>query len=123
MRPLVAAEDPQVSFKNAGDCASHGAKGGATARLQVLTDTYPCGGSAGTCWGTVSGSGLRGGWVVSNASTGQAFVFGEVDASESVSEKLELECGGPITSVLAFSETSTGAKFVSPTVDEPSPCG
>ena len=40
-------------FKNAGDCASHGAQGGATASLQLATGTYPCG--AATCWGTLSG--------------------------------------------------------------------
>ena len=43
-------------FKNAGDCASHAALGGATASLQLATGTYPCG--AATCWGTLSASGL-----------------------------------------------------------------
>jgi hypothetical protein len=110
-------------FKNAGDCASHAAKGGAIASLQVITDTYPCFGSAGTCWGTVSGSGLRpgGAWNASDASTGEPFVFGELDATGSVSQKLHLGCGGEISSVQAFSETSTGAKIVSATVD--APCG
>jgi hypothetical protein len=47
-------------FKNAGDCASHGAQGGATSTLQFLTvPTYPCSVASGTCWGIVSGSGLR----------------------------------------------------------------
>ncbi len=45
-------------FKNAGDCTSHGAQGGASSALQFLTlPTYPC--RAGTCWGVVSGSNLR----------------------------------------------------------------
>jgi hypothetical protein len=43
-------------FKNAGDCASHGAQGGATASLQLATGTYMCGGAS--CWGTLSASGL-----------------------------------------------------------------
>ena len=43
-------------FKNAGDCASLGAQGGASALLQLMRDTYPC--AAGTCWGTISASGL-----------------------------------------------------------------
>ena len=53
-------------FKNAGDCASHGAKGDATASLQLATGIYPC--DAGECWGTVSGSGLepRADWTVTN---------------------------------------------------------
>jgi hypothetical protein len=110
-------------FKNAGACASHGAKGGAIASLQVLTDTYPCVHSEGTCWGTVSGSGLwpGGAWTAIDASTAEPFVFGETDVTGSLSEKLDLACGGTITSVHAFSETSAGAKIVSPIVD--TPCG
>ena len=110
-------------FKNAGACASHGARGGAIAPLQVLTDTYPCLHFEGTCWGTVSGSGLRpgGAWVAIDASTGVPFVFGETDATGSVSLKLDLACGGTITSVRASAETSAGANIVSPTVD--APCG
>ena len=47
-------------FKNAGHCVSHGAQGGATSSLQFLTSpTYPCSASSGTCWGVVTGSGLR----------------------------------------------------------------
>jgi hypothetical protein len=110
-------------FKNAGACVSHAAKGGAIASLQVLTDTYPCLQAEGTCWGTVSGSGLRPGeaWTAVDASTGEPFVFGETDATGSLSQKLDLACGGTITSVRAISETSTGAKIDSPTVD--APCG
>ena len=55
-------------FKNAGDCVSHGAKGGATSSLQFLTvPLYNCsGGESGTCWGVISGSGLTPGadWFV-----------------------------------------------------------
>ena len=110
-------------FKNAGACASHGAKGGAIASLQVLTDTYPCVHFEGTCWGTVSGSGLRpgGAWIAIDASTAEPFVFGETNATGSLSQKLDRACGGTITSVRAFSETSAGAKIASPIVD--TPCG
>jgi hypothetical protein len=45
-------------FKNAGDCASHGAQGGASSSLLITPlPMYPC--STGTCWGTISGSGLN----------------------------------------------------------------
>ena len=119
----VAADHPELAFKNAGDCASHGAQGGALSSLQVLPDTYQCLGSTGTCWGTVSGSGLRDGWNATNADTGVPFRFGEVDATGSVSQPLNLGCGGEISSVQAFSETSAGKTIVSPTVDAPTPCG
>jgi len=40
---LVAAENPQVPFKNAGDCPSHGAQGGDTSSLSIdNSGTYPC---------------------------------------------------------------------------------
>jgi len=67
-------------FKNAGDCASHGAKGGATASLQLATGIYPC--DAGECWGTVSGSGLepQGDWTVTNqGGMGTEVASGKVD--------------------------------------------
>ena len=39
-------------FKNAGDCASHGAQGGATASVQIEIRTYFCpGSSTEMCWG------------------------------------------------------------------------
>jgi hypothetical protein len=77
----------------------------------------------GTCWGTVSGSGLRpgGAWAAIDADTGEPFVFGETDATGSVNQKLDAGCGGAITSVRASAETSAGANIVSPTVD--APCG
>ena len=109
-------------FKNAGDCASHAAQGGATSSLQVLTDTYPCADS-GTCWGTVSGSGLLGPYFVIDADTGQGFLSGE--ANGTLSQKLELPCSARpgIPSVEAFAKTSAGATIHSPTADKPTPCG
>ena len=48
---LVAAESPQVAFKNAGDCTSHGALGGSSVMLQLTTQSYGCG-TGCTYWGT-----------------------------------------------------------------------
>jgi hypothetical protein len=81
-------------FKNTGDCASHGAQGGATALLQIATTTYPCG--AATCWGTLSGSGLPpgGNWVVFDRATGEPFKTGVVDPGGNVAPiNLVLPCG------------------------------
>ena len=47
-------------FKNAGDCASHGAQGGDTSFVGIdNSGSYPCTNSSLTCWGTLSGSGLK----------------------------------------------------------------
>jgi hypothetical protein len=42
-----------MPFKNAGDCASHGAKGGTTTFLVIDPSSYPCtdSTSGATCWG------------------------------------------------------------------------
>ena len=110
-------------FKNAGDCVSHAAQGGATSSLQVLTDTYPCGGSSGTCWGTVSGSGLLGPYFVTNVDNEEPFFSG--NANGTLSQKLELMCSARpgILSVEAFAKTTAGATIHSPIADRPTPCG
>ena len=47
-------------FKNAGDCASHGAQGGDTSFVGIdSSGSSPCTNSSLTCWGTLSGSGLK----------------------------------------------------------------
>jgi hypothetical protein len=84
-------------FRNAGDCASHGAQGGATSSLQILaTPTYGCPPpQRGTCWGTVSGSGLQPNsqWNVRDASSGDIVASGTADSSGSVNANLnEEEC-------------------------------
>jgi hypothetical protein len=120
---LVAAENPQVPFKNTGDCVSHGAQGGASSSLQLLNSTYPCGGSqTGTCWGIVSGSGLQGPWFVADADTGDAFVFGE--ANGNLSQLLEQPCAAVpgFTHIQASARTSAGAQIRSTVVDKPTPC-
>jgi hypothetical protein len=81
------------AFENAGDCASHGAQGGATSSLQILTTpTYSC--PPETCWGTVSGSGLQPGsaWTVRDAFSGALLAGGTADAAGSANAKLNLEC-------------------------------
>jgi hypothetical protein len=110
-----------LAFENAGDCASHGAKGNVYSSLQVLTNTYPC--PDGTCWGTVSGSGLMGesDWLVFILESGDLLGSGITDATGSVSEKLVLPCGGGLSGVLAHSTTSAGARINSAEVN--SPCG
>ena len=48
-----------LGFKNAGECVRHGAKGGAFTGLTLSNATYDCQGESGTCFGTVTGSGLQ----------------------------------------------------------------
>ena len=92
---LVAAETPLVPFKNAGDCTSHGAQGGATAGLQIDTGTYSCPPphSNLTCWGTVIGSGLQPGspWTVVDAFSGATLAEGTAPP-EGANAKLNLQC-------------------------------
>ena len=85
-------------FKNAGDCASLGAQGGATTLLQLVRDTYPCP-TDGTCWGTISASGLDSQADVFVIATGDAplgnIVFrGQADASGTLMPtQADLVCG------------------------------
>ena len=85
-------------FKNAGDCASHGAKGGATSSLQFLTAFYNCsGGASGTCWGNISGSGLSPGadWFVIDLDTFETLDRGKTGADGSLPPtQLNFQCAG-----------------------------
>jgi hypothetical protein len=125
---LVAAEDPTISFKNAGDCASHGAKGADASSLTIdTTHTYPCPLPPGaeppgpTCWGFLSGSGLllpATGWTV-QLSTGD--FFSDVAAGGSIdSLALNLLCERGLTA-FAIARTSADMPIRSATVT--SPCG
>jgi hypothetical protein len=82
-------------FKNAGDCTSHGAQGGATAGLQIDTGTYSCPPphSNLTCWGTVIGSGLQPGspWTVLDVFSGATLAEGTAPP-EGANAKLNLQC-------------------------------
>jgi hypothetical protein len=119
------------AFKNAGDCASHGAQGGDTSSLGIdNSGTYPCRppDQALNCWGTLSGSGLKPGaqWTVCLPSvetcvihvTGTATAGGTIDAVQ-----LFLLCGASSArGAQAKSTTSSGQEITSPSVHPPSSC-
>ena len=111
-------------FKNASDCASHGAMGGAASSLQILTGTYACsGGLGGTCWGTLSGSGLQPDlpWQVYDDNGGEVLQTGSPNADGSVSQQLNLPCDDNLFPLFATATTSLGTGITSADVD--SPCG
>jgi len=86
-------------FKNAGDCVSHRALGGATSSLQFLTaPLYPCsGGASGTCWGIISGSGLspQADWFVIDLGSFDILDRGVTGADGSLPPTaLNFQCGG-----------------------------
>jgi hypothetical protein len=114
-------------FKNAGDCASHGAQGGDTSFLGLdNSGTYSCH-QVLTCWGTLSGSGLKPGaqWTVCkphvescvNHVTGTVAAGGTIDAVQVL-----LLCGQEFDTAQAQSTTSAGQEFNSAIVHAPSPC-
>jgi hypothetical protein len=114
-------------FKNAGDCASHGAQGGDTSFLGLdNSGTYTCHQTL-TCWGTLSGSGLRPGaqWTVCKPSveecvnrvTGTVAAGGTIDAVQVL-----LLCGQEFDRAQAQSTTSAGHEINSADVQEPSSC-
>ena len=109
-------------FKNAGACASHGAKGGATASLQLATGIYPC--NAGECWGTVSGSGLdpRADWTVTNQrGSGTQVASGKVDLNGNVAPtQAKLVCGAGGEPFKVQSLTTAGRPIF---LNVNSPCG
>jgi hypothetical protein len=109
-------------FKNAGDCASHGAKGDATASLQLATGIYPC--DAGECWGTVSGSGLepRADWTVTNQrGSGTQVASGKVDLNGNVAPtQAKLVCGAGGEPFKVQSLTTAGRPIF---LNVNSPCG
>ena len=112
-------------FKNAGDCASHGAKGGATSTLQFLTvPLYNCSGDeSGTCWGIVSGSGLTPGadWFVFDRDL-DTLRRGTTSGDGSVPPTaLNFQCGGGagVGPFIFQTFTSSGAPIVADVV---SPC-
>ena len=114
-------------FKNAGDCASHGAQGGDTSFLGLdNSGTYSCH-QVLTCWGTLSGSGLKPGaqWTVCKPSvescvnhvTGTVAAGGTIDAVQVL-----LLCGQEFDTAQAQSTTSAGQEFNSAFVHAPSSC-
>ncbi len=110
-------------FKNAGDCASHAALGGATASLQLATGTYTCGGA--TCWGTLSASGLDPQADVFVIATGEATAGNivaqrQADANGTLAPtKVDLVCGAGGGPFRVQSVAPGGRIFF----DIDSPCG
>ena len=115
-------------FKNAGACARHGAQGGATSSLQILTvPTYPCSDSPGTCWGVISGSGLDAGaqWQAFIVGPGLIVASGVPDASGNLEPTaLEVPCGQAGTDpVQAVALTSADPPVDITSAEVQSPCG
>jgi hypothetical protein len=114
-------------FNNAGDCASHGAKGGAFVTLQLTTETYGCG-TGCTRWGYVNITGLSPDedWFINtNGGMGYAVVVGKADANGNVTGyQAGLPCGtgvGPGGGPYQLSSTAPGDGKVWVNVN--SPCG
>lgn len=122
---LVAAENPLVPFKNAGDCASHGAQGGDTAGLQIdNTSAYPCPPPAprgDTCWGNVTGFGLQPGslWTVIDNTPREIAAHGTADSLGRASAPLNRECGGAPVVTFATMAVVSGGQTVSNIVNLP----
>jgi len=99
-------------FKNAGDCASHGAQGGESYSLQFLTTTYSCP-NTGTCWGVVSGSNLipRTLWAVLELNTGLPVSQGNIGQDGSLpTTNANLRCGRGDGQLQA--QTPSGTVFI-----------
>ena len=111
-----------LPFTSAPACVSYGLKGNAYSSLTMSTKTAPCGRS---CWGFVSGLGLKPGasfQVQSASSLGRPLsATGRVPANGSISGGPLLRCGLTATGVYATSTTWAGAPITSNAVN--TPCG
>jgi hypothetical protein len=103
-------------FKNAGDCASHGAKGRTSAFLDISLDRvgsdspYDCAADSIGCWGFLDADGLAGGasWQVENSATHAVLAFGTANSAGMVNGvMLNLPCSVFIVEVSPT--TSRGA--------------
>jgi hypothetical protein len=113
-------------FNNAGDCASHGAKGGITTFLVIDPSSYTCTNSTSgaTCWGTINAAGLfkNIGWAVFPEGGSNDVKSGNADAVGGVGPlALNLPCHQGFSDVFAISSTSQGAPIESKPVG--SSCG
>ena len=110
-------------FKNAGDCVSHGAQGGALSSLQLLTvPTYACSAPSGTCWGIVTGSGLRAqaDWFVIDLKTMTSVAHGVTGADGSLpATAVDLPCGEGAGTFRVQTLAPGGRVFL----EASSPCG
>jgi hypothetical protein len=112
-------------FKNAGDCASHGAKGlpSAFLALDVSDSPYPCTDTNDSCWGRLGAGGLADGasWEVENASTHAVLASGNADSAGSVNDViLNLPC--PSAAVVQISSTTSSNAPFSQLVDPQGVC-
>jgi hypothetical protein len=114
-------------FKNAGDCTSHGALGGALVSLQLTTDQYSCG-SGCTYWGYVNITGLsphESWFIVNNGGQGYLVVQGDADGNGNVNGfQANLPCAtgvGPGGGPYQLSSTAPGDGKIFVNVN--SPCG
>jgi hypothetical protein len=124
---LVAAESG-LPFKNAGDCASHGAQGNDTSGLVISmsmspSDSYPCA-FGPDCYGTVTGSGL-----LANSTVRLFFTFDQpgppiesdvtADASGNLFSQLGNTCPTPSNQVPLVSAYATGTTAQNTPVQTP----
>src|SRR3954453_5707107 len=125
-------DENEFAFKNAGDCASHGAKGSAYTGLSIDMSAYDCNeGPHVTCYGTLTGSGLQPGSMV-----GVVFTFDQgggqqnpsANGSGNLSYPLDIVCdesegANNVTSVSAFGTTAQGQDVETPDVGRPCDSG
>src|SRR3954453_8749572 len=122
-------DENEFAFKNAGDCASHGAKGSAYTGLSIDMSAYDCGeGPHVTCYGTVNGSGMQPYQPVgvsltfSDGSSGQQNL--PADGNGNLSYRLDILCdssphANEETSVEAFGTTAGGTNVDTGQVNTP----
>jgi hypothetical protein len=109
-------------FKNAGDCASHGAKGGAitTLAIDISDSPYLCTSGSGVCWGRLIAEGLAAGasWEVANQITDTVLASGNANSAGSVNHViLNLSCIDDVVQI--SSTTSTGAPIIQRGLEAP----
>lgn len=127
----AATHERVLAFKNAGDCASHGAQGNDTNGLVISmsmspSDSYPCA-FGPNCYGTVTGSGLLPGSTVK-----LFFTFDQpgppiesdvtADSSGKLFSQLGDTCptgGVPLVSVQASGTTAQNTPVQTPVVNDP----
>jgi len=102
-------------FKNAGDCASHAARGGALTPLQITTEPYTCpdGGPTppGLCFGIISGSGLKGNsaWQVIDFTDHRILAQGETESDGTLkTTNLNVSCNAGHEAIVGQATTPNG---------------
>ena len=115
-------------FKNAGDCTSHGALGGASSLLVLTNPSYPCQmNPMATCWGAISGSGLDAGtqWMafVSGGHNLGLIVAEALPQNGDVSTRLQVPCHEDLTPLEAVALTAGDRPSDILSAPVNSPCG